>query len=169
MKKACVHSKAKRVFCAVVPALAASALLSAALLSGVSADPSGESSIDDKALVTYGYLQAFREELKQEILNEIGTHGASSAYEEVELRRGEVLAVAEGTEIIFRGGTALAISASGQDGEGFTDLSSGDECFSGGRLQPGHIYYKTKAESIAYVVVTGERAVFTIRGTYAKH
>ena len=163
-------SKTKKCFGIVIPAFAATALLSVSLLSGVAADPSGESSIDDKALVTYGYLQTFREELKQEILNEIGTKSnASSDYEEVELVRGNVLSLAEGTEVIFRGGDAVIVSCSGKDGAGFTDLSGGGQCFSGDTLLPGHIYYKTKAESVAYIVITGERAAFTIRGIYAKH
>ncbi len=161
----------RRIFGAVIPAFAATVLITAVLSAGASADPSGETSIDDKALVTYGYLRTFREELKQEILNEIGNMGGtiSSDYEEITLKCGDVISLAEGTEVIFRGGNAVTVCASDEDEAGFTDFSSSEQCGSGTFLQPGHIYYKTKAESVAYIVVTGDHAAFTIRGTYATH
>ena len=165
------HSAAKKK--AVL--IAGAALLSAAVLSvsvafGASAAQSDESSIDENALITYGYLQKFREELKQEILNEIGSGGiGSSEYTDVTLKCGDVLSLAEGSEIIFRGGNAVIVTSSLQKDAGVTDLSTGNECFSGTEMAFGHLYAKTKPESIAYVVVTGDRAVFTVRGIYAAH
>ena len=42
----------------------------------------------------------------------------------------------------------------------------GTECFSGDLLAFGHIYYKTRGDSRAYILITGDKAAFTLRGTY---
>lgn len=158
-------------------ALAGVALLCSPVLFRASAEQDGEASIDDKALVTYGFLRSFREELKeelkQELLDEIGGGGSGgetgSEYEEVFLECGDVLAVGAETELIFRGGGALVLSTADGEGKGLSDLSVGEELYSGDPLSFGHIYYQTETESTVFVLVTGTKAAFTIRGSYAKN
>ena len=160
-------TKRKTVF-AVVSSFILVCLLSASLLIGVSAgedDGTSEISIDDKTLITYGYLQKYGEELKKEIIEALGGQGTN--YKEVALKKGTVLSFTEETEIIFRSGSAIVLTASEEDGAGCYDLSNDKEVFAGEKLQAGHIYYKTKAEALCYIIITGEKAVFTIRGKYA--
>ena len=134
----------------------------------VSAD--GETSIPDNAVVTYGYLQSVLEDLRLQLLEELAGQGGSitieSEYKEVSLKKGDILVLSTDCEAIFRGGSAAVITSTCKEGEGLTDLSMGTECFSGDLLAFGHIYYKTRGDSRAYILITGDKAAFTLRGTY---
>lgn len=130
----------------------------------------GENTIPDNAFITYGYLQSILEDLRLELLEELTGQGGSitieSNYKEVSLKKGDVLVLSTDCEAIFRGGNAAVITSTCSQGEGLTDLSMGTECFSGDLLSFGHIYYKTTGDSRAYILVTGDKAAFTLRGTY---
>ncbi len=145
--------------------------LSVFFFSASAADASdGETtSIDSNALVTYGYLQSVIDDLKKELLAEFsGSSGGavSSTYHDITFPKGTVLVLGSDAEVIFRGGNAIIITTSPEPGRGITDLSAGRECFSGESLLFGHIYYKTDAESGACLLVTGDQAAFTMKGTY---
>ena len=166
-------------------ALALSVLFGALSL-GVFAKGDGDSSVDPNALITYGYLQSILEDLKLEILADISEsiqNGSTtvpsdtpddgdsditvgSPYTDITFASGTVLVLGSDAEAIFRGGDAVVITVSQSEGTGITDLSAGLECFSGEMLSFGHIYYKTDKKSRAYILVTGDKAAFTMRGTY---
>lgn len=161
------------------------AVLFAAVSFCVSATGSDDTSIDPNALITYGYLQSVLEDLKLEILAELsesiqngemsvptdtpdgdGTITVGSPYTDVTFPSGTVIVLGSDAEAIFRGGDAVVISVSQSEGNGIFDLSAGKECFSGELLSFGHIYYKPNTKSRAYILVTGDKAAFTMRGTY---
>lgn len=165
----------------MLPVLTAGVLTLLLLTAGFSHAPahasaenagSAESSIDSNALVTYGYLQTMLEQWKQELLRELAQSDSDvpvtlpSSYTEISLSQGTILQLHGETEAIFRGGDAIVITVSAEAGRGLTDLSANRECFSGEFLQFGHIYYKTNAQSRTYILITGERAAFTMKGTY---
>ena len=129
-----------------------------------------EDSIPDSTLITYGYLEQFREELKQEILNEIAANGGSvtveSIYKDISLTSGQTIILSPETEIIYRGGGAVAITSSNGESQGLTDMSVGKELFSGGALEYGHIYFASASDSKKAILVTGDKAYFTVRGDY---
>ena len=159
-------------------------ILFGALSLGVFAKGDDDHSIDPNALITYGYLQSILEDLKLEILADIsesiqngsttvpsdkpdgGNITVGSPYTDVTFASGTVIVLGSDAEAIFRGGDAVVITVSSSEGTGITDLSAGKECFSGEMLSFGHIYYKTDKKSRAYILVTGDKAAFTMRGTY---
>lgn len=152
-------------------ALLALMLLLAACTFSASAAEDDETSIDSNALVTYGYLQSILEDLKLELLTELagsadGNITVNTPYTDVTFEEGTVILLGSDAEAIFRGGDAVVITVSCNAGAGITDLSEDKECFSGEFLKFGHIYYKTNAESRAYILVTGDKAAFTMKGTY---
>lgn len=131
---------------------------------------------DTPVLVSQEYLQKQLEALRQELLEALAAgsgapagNGApkESVYRDVTLPRGSVIALGEDAEAIFRGGNAVVLTVSEGEGEGVTDLATGEELFSGALLQFAHIYYKSAPEGRAYLLVTGEKAAFTLKGTYA--
>ncbi len=128
-----------------------------------------ESSIPENTLITYGYLQQFKEELKQEIINELTANGGitvETAYSDISLKEGQTLILSAESEVIYRGGGAIAITSSNLEGEGITDMSLGKELFSGVSLEYGHIYYASASDSKKAILVTGDTAYFTVRGDY---
>lgn len=128
-----------------------------------------ETEIPDDTLVTYGYLKKLREQLKQEIVAELTDAGGitvGAVYNEVSAKEGELILLSAETELIYRGGGAVAITSSAETGEGITDMSGNTELFSGEALEYGHIYYSSASESKKAVLVTGKTAYFTIRGSY---
>ena len=129
-----------------------------------------EDSIPEGTLITYGYLEQFREELKQEILNEIAANGGSvtveSIYKDISLTSGQTLILSPETEIIYRGGGAVAITSSNDVAQGLTDMSASKEIFSGKALEYGHIYFASASDSKKAILVTGDKAYFTVRGDY---
>lgn len=163
----------------IVPLLLLAVLLtivSAASLSGVAEtgpEPKegsvSETEIPDDTLVTYGYLKKLREQLKKEIVAELADAGGitvGTVYNEVSAKEGELILLSAESELIYRGGGAVAITSSAKEGEGITDMSGGTELFSGEALEYGHIYYSSASESKKAVLVTGKSAYFTIRGSY---
>ena len=142
---------------------------SAFVISGAAENGGAETSVPDNTLITYGYLQQFREELKQEILNELAQGGGvtvDSVYKDISLTAGQTIILSPDSEIIYRGGGAVAITSSNGEGEGLTDMSVGRELFSGASLEFGHIYFASASDSKKAVLVTGEKAYFTVRGDY---
>lgn len=124
---------------------------------------------DGNYLVTYDYLNRYLEQLKKEIIKELAQEGGLAVeqdYEEVSASEGEVILLYPDTEIIYRGGNAVAITSSEKEGEGIADLSASKELFSGMPLEYGHIYCPSATESRKAILVTGATAYFTIRGDY---
>ncbi len=126
-------------------------------------------SIPDDTPVSYGYLKMFKEQLRQEIIEELTASGGitvTTTYEDISLKQGEMLLLSPNSEIIYRGGNAVAISSSAASTEGITDMSENRELFSGESLEYGHIYFASASESKKAVLVTGSNAYFTVRGDY---
>lgn len=135
---------------------------------GENADASAES-IPEDTLVTYGYLEQFKEELRQELIEELMQEGGisvSSEYKDISLKEGEILILSPDTEVIYRGGGAVAITSTDKKGDGITDMSLSREIFSGEALEYGHIYYASSGESRRAILVVGSTAYFTVRGSY---
>lgn len=139
---------------------------------------SGEESAPP-ALVSQEYLQKQLEALRQELLEAIeqakagfggdtpaATLPPESDYRDVTLPRGSVLTLGADAEVIFRGGYAVVLTVSEEAGAGITELATEQELFSGALLQFARIYYKSTPESHACVLVTGDKAAFTLKGTY---
>ena len=129
----------------------------------------GGEAIPDDTPVTYGYLQKFKEELRQEIIDELTANGGiniSTTYEDISFNEGDVIILSPDAEVIYRGGGAVAITSSNEIGEGITDMSSEKELFSGESLEYGHIYHASSGESRRAILITGGKAYFTIRGGY---
>ena len=149
----------------VIAALVALALPIAFIMASAQADSTDE----DNALVTRGYLCIFRRELKQEIMAELSFDSGNSTeseYREVLLTEGQTILLSENCEIIYRGGGAIAVTCSDHKGDGITDMSSGGEIFSGEALQYGHIYFASDSPAEKYILVTGNTAYFTVRGDF---
>lgn len=137
--------------------------------SGQGEDPASETEIPNDTLVTYGYLKQLREQLKNEIIAELTASGGitiDTVYNEVSAKEGGLILLSADSELIYRGGGAVAITSSAKEGEGITDMSGNTELFSGEALEYGHVYYSSASESKKAVLVTGKTAYFTIRGGY---
>lgn len=147
------------------------AVLSCGFMLQISAEGSSQAEADIPAdvFVTYGYLEAVKEQMKQEILeelkNEIGSISATP-YSDITATEGQFIHLSPNSELIYRGGGAVAITSSDIQGEGVTDMSAGTELFSGQPLEYGHIYYSSESESKKSVLITGTMAYFTVRGDY---
>ena len=151
----------------------AAALLTAAVLflsvMHISAADTSEDDIPDNAVVTYGYLEVFREQLKQELLEELdmgGEFSASSHYHDISAKEGQIIILSKESELIYRGGGAKCITYSHENGTGIMDMSAGTELFSGHALEYGHIYYSAEENDKTAFLITGEIAYFTVRGHY---
>ncbi len=135
-------------------------------------DVSGtDTSIPDDVFVSYGYLKVFKEQLKQEILAELGNadvsgNANSQNYQDISATEGQIILLAPNSEVIYRGGGAAAVTSSNKEGEGITDMSFAKEIFSGEQLEYGHIYHASDSESKKAIVITGTKAYFTVRGEY---
>lgn len=128
-----------------------------------------EISVPDDTVITYGYLKAFKEQLRQELIDELTAEGGitvTTTYEDISLKQGELLLLSPNSEIIYRGGNAVAITSAADAAEGITDMSENKELFSGEALEYGHIYFASASEAKKAVLVTGSSAYFTVRGDY---
>ncbi len=132
-----------------------------------------KSEIPANTPVTYGYLQQFKEEIKQDIINDVVSQITENSaieqkqdYQEVSASQGKTIILYPDSEIIYRGGGANVITNSKGENEGITDMSLGKELFSGQPLEYGHIYYASSSESTKAILITGDKAYFTIRGNY---
>jgi len=124
---------------------------------------------EDKILVTQGYLRIFRQELKQEILNQLAAEEDISVdplCQEISVTEGKVLILSPNCEIIYRGGGAVALTFSKGKNEGIADMSAEKEIFSGEALQYGHVYYASSSSHQQSILITGSLAYFTVRGDY---
>lgn len=156
-------------FAALALVLALCILTIPAAAEGAASGTVPSEAIPDDTPVTYGYLKAFREQIKREIIAELTESGeseTSGGYREISVKRGEALVPAPGCEIIFRGGSAVAVSSSGEPGDGIFDVSEGAEIFSGEALRFGHIYYGGESEAEKAILIVGGTGYFTVRGGY---
>ncbi len=133
----------------------------------------GEVSIPDDTLITYGNLEAIKEQLKAEIIAELLQSGGiesagGSEYVNLVLKRGDIITLGVGCEVICRSEGACVISASCDSGDGVIDMASGNELFSGMPLEYGHIYYGGSGSAKKCIVITGEQVMLTLRGEYAQ-
>ncbi len=145
------------------------ALIPVAAMNTFAEGGSDEVSIPDNTLIDYGYLKTFKEQLRQELIEELTASGGitvNTTYEDVSLKEGQFIILSPDSEVIYRGGGAVVISSSNAENEGITDMSKGTELFSGESLEYGHIYYASATESKKAVLVTGSKAYFTVRGSY---
>lgn len=176
----------KKNFGSLISVLLAFALLVSAFVLNISADgdettpneTSNEASAQeefvipddpDSAPVTMGFLFNYLEQYKKEILAEIGANGgngSNSGYSDVTLNAGQTIILSADSEVIFRGGNAIAITSAFEKGEGLVDLSDHSEIFSGEALKAGHIYTPGSSDAKKAIIVTGQSAYFTLKGTY---
>ena len=138
----------------------------------ISAADTSSDNIPDNAVVTYGYLEVFKEQLKQEILDELTAEGgitASTPYSDISAKEGQVIILSKESELIYRGGGAIVITYSDENGTGIMDMSAGTELFSGHALEYGHIYYSAEENAKTAILITGSIANFTVRGDHEIH
>lgn len=142
-------------------------VLVAAMRVPASAD---ETSNKSDPLVSLSYVN---EVLKPQIISEIlsqleggSVQSTASAYIDIDIAAGKILKIGKNCEFIYRGGGAVVITASSEEGEGITDMSEQTELFSGSALKFGHVYYASLSECDKFILVTGDKAYFTIRGFY---
>lgn len=158
--------------CLLVATLSVNTMRSSAETADGEAKTASESNSDalipDETLVTYGMLLKIKDELRQEIVSELLQDGVSvqTTYNDICVNQGELLILSPDSEIIYRGGGAIAITSSEGQTEGITDMSANTEIFSGMPLEYGHIYHSSASEATKAILVTGDRAYFTVRGDY---
>ncbi len=129
----------------------------------------GETSEEEYILVPKSYLESLRDEIKKEVLAEFQEEldkATQTGYKEVTAKQGQVILLTRDSEIIYRGGGAVAITSTNASGEGIWDISCSKEIFSGQKLEFGHIYSFSKTDSVKAVLITGVQASFTVRGNY---
>lgn len=146
-------------------------LLAAILCLTASAEESSDESIYDgkkDPLVTLSYVnEILKPQIIAEVLEQLGNGTtATSNYTDINIECGKMLKLSTGCELIYRGGGAVIITASDCKGDGITEIASGIEYFSGTSLAFGHIYYASESTSDKYILITGEKAYFTVCGDY---
>ncbi len=159
----------------IIPLVFALLLLASLPLAAMGIMAEGETdggetpSIPEDTVITYGYLQQFKDQLRQEIIDELISNGGitvTTSYDDISAKEGQLILLSPESEVIYRGGGAVAITSSNAENEGITDMSEGRELFSGEPLEYGHIYYASASESRKAILVTGGTAYFTVRGGY---
>lgn len=125
---------------------------------------------DSDPLVSLSYVnEVLKPQIIAEVLEKVGSGEittAGSVYNDINLEGGKMLMLGTDCEFIYRGGGAVIITTSPEEGDGVADMSDGQEFFSGKSLQFGHVYYASESDAVKYILITGERAYFTIRGNY---
>ncbi len=156
----------------LIPLIIVALLISALPFAMISSSAEGDKldDIPDDTPVSYGYLLGvFKEQLKQELLTELAQEGGitlNTLYQDISAEEGRLILLSPESEVIYRGGGAVAISSSDGENEGIADMSEGTELFSGEPLEYGHVYYSSATDSKKAILVTGSKAYFTIRGEY---
>lgn len=126
-------------------------------------------------LVTLSYVnEVLKPQIIAEVLRQTGygnnsaaaVTAGSSAYLDIDLESGKMIMLGANCEFIYRGGGAVIITTSPEKGDGVSDMSTGAEFFSGKPLEFGHVYYASESKAVKYILVTGNKAYFTIRGSY---
>ncbi|HOJ49049.1 MAG TPA: hypothetical protein PLD48_09355 [Bacillota bacterium] len=135
--------------------------------------PAQKSAVSDDPLVTLSYVnEVLKPQIIAEILQRTGNGSVpaistgESVYQDIYLERGKMIKLGADCEFIYRGGGAVIITTSPEKGDGVSDMSTGMEFFSGKPLEFGHVYYASESEAEKYILITGSKAYFTIRGTY---
>lgn len=153
----------------LIIALVVAAMPVYALISSAEGNGSSSGIPDEDPVVTQSYLEVFKEELRQEIIDSLTASGGitvTTTYEDVSFTEGQLIILSPNAEIIYRGGGAVAITSSNGENEGITDMAEGRELFSGEALEYGHIYFASETESRKAILITGGKAYFTVRGDY---
>lgn len=136
----------------------------------ISPDTESDNSFNpDDFVITAGQLEELKEQLKKEILAELGDISGDvegNGYYDVTLKEGQMIILSPDSEVIFRGGNAVAITSACTQGEGIKDLSENCEIFSGEALKGGHIYLPGESFAKKAILITGSSAYFTLRGSY---
>ncbi len=138
---------------------------------------------DAPTLVSVEYLEEQLDALRRELLGELekvkaelaearepdaDAEAPSDGYREVTLKRGDVLTPDGDTEVLCRGGDVLLLTLTEEPGSGLTDLTDGTERFSGAPLAYAHLYRRSDGSGPEVdLLVVGEEASFTVKGTYA--
>jgi hypothetical protein len=123
-------------------------------------------------LVTLSYVnEVLKPQIIAEVLKQTGGNGyvngsGTSAYLDIDLDSGKMIMLGANCEFIYRGGGAVIITTSPEKGDGVSDMSTGAEFFSGKPLEFGHVYFASESKAVKYILVTGSKAYFTIRGSY---
>ena len=147
-----------------------SLLIAVLFMLAISIPASAETSKQDDPLVTLSYVnEVLKPQIIAEVLEQLGSGGTTaggSSYNDISVANGKLLKLGADCEFIYRGGGATIITSSAQPGDGVTDMSAGTEFFSGKPLEFGHVYYASESEAVKYILITGERAYFTVRGSY---
>ena len=123
---------------------------------------------EDYYLIPVDKYETIYDDIRQQVLEEFSQQledALNTGYKDVTAECGQVILIPNGSEIIYRGGGAVAITASNGGEDGLTDISVSKEVYSGQKLEYGHIY-TSKAGSPKAVLVVGKTASFTIRGNY---
>ncbi len=111
-------------------------------------------------LVSQSYLHAYVEQHSKG-----GSGGGGSSYEVVNVAPGGMLEGGEGTEIILRAGTALAVANSA--GNGLSNVTVGKDLGSGERLPLNNLLIIPREDGRgARVPAGGGTAIFMVRGAY---
>ena len=132
--------------------------------------PASAEETEDDPLVTLSYVnEVLKPQIIAEVLEQLGDGvvvTGNSAYKDIFTEGGKMLRLGSDCEFIYRGGGAVIITTSTDMGDGVTDMSARTEFFSGKTLEFGHVYYASESDARKFILITGERAYFTIRGSY---
>lgn len=151
---------------------AAVIVLTFSLGATVNAEQTEGTAHSEDPLVTLSYVnEVLKPQIIAEILQRTGNSvpaisTGTSAYQDIYLESGKMIKLGADCEFIYRGGGAVIITTSPKKGDGVSDMSTGLEFFSGKPLESGHVYYASESEAEKYILITGSKAYFTIRGSY---
>jgi len=123
----------------------------------------------DDPLVSLSYVnEVLKPQIIEEVLSSVKSGGtySGSTYCDITAKSGKMIMLGANCEFIYRGGGAVIITTSPKTGDGVSDMSMGNEYFSGKPLEFGHVYYASDSDAEKYILITGNIAYFTIRGVY---
>jgi len=123
----------------------------------------------DDPLVSLSYVnEVLKPQIIEEVLSSVKSGGnySGSSYCDITVNSGKMIMLGANCEFIYRGGGAVIITTSPKTGDGVSDMSMGNEYFSGKPLEFGHVYYASDSDAEKYILITGNIAYFTIRGVY---
>jgi len=151
------------------------ALAAAAVVTGgVVLANNGYSSSSDP-LVTLSYVNStLKSQIIEEVLKELAvtlpgaTETSSTAFEVVELKKGETLMSTGSCEIILRSGTAEAVITSEvnlANNIGLSDLTTGTEITNGNKIKTNDYIIIPRGDGRG-AFVTSDNAYFMVRGEY---
>lgn len=142
-------------------------LYSTAAFAGTGSLVGQPGSVDDP-VVTKSYVDQMKNEIKQEVLKELGgaqtqTPGAAASLVVEQLKPGESIIGYAGTEFIVRSGKVAAIGS--EKGDGLPDVTSGTNIKGGQTVPLNHLILLPRDDGRGLKVVQGESYIM-IRGNY---